>query len=159
LCQISHPIGEGFGAATCPHGSRPTTGAIKLWLRHMPRDTEHATCQERDSVPPHAPRHRARHPPREGSGVTTCPEAPSPSRSRRGLRSHHVSHGSRLIPCAGRLWHRHVIEAPGPPPGRAPVSPRVLWLQTCLLLWEGSRAATCSVAHGPPGVTVHSQAA
>jgi hypothetical protein len=42
-----------------------------------------------------------------------------------------------------------MIEALGPPPGRAPVLPHVMWPQTCLLVWEGSGAATCPVALGP----------
>jgi hypothetical protein len=57
--------------------------------------------------------------------------------------------GSKPAPCAGRLWRRHVTEAPGPPPGRAPVPPRVLWLQTRLLVREGSGATTCLVALVP----------
>jgi hypothetical protein len=68
-----------------------------------------------------------------------------------------VSHGSRLVPCAGRLWRRHVTEAPGPPPGRALVSPRVLWLQTCLLVQEDPGATTCPVTLGLWGVPVRSQ--
>jgi hypothetical protein len=108
-------------------------------------------------VPPRAPRHRACHPPGEGSGVATCPKTPSSSADRRGLQSRHVSHGFRPVPCAGRLYRCHVTEAPGLPPRRAPVSPRVLWLQTCLLVQEGSGAATCPVALGPRGVPVRSQ--
>jgi hypothetical protein len=49
----------------------------------------------------------------------------------------------------------HVTEALGPSPNRAPVSPCVMWLQTRLLVREGSGAATCPVALGPracPGV-------
>jgi hypothetical protein len=80
---------------------------------------------------------------RKGSRVATWPEAPSLSPSRRGLWSRHVPHGSRPTPCAGRLRRRHVTEALGPPLGRAPVSPHVLWLQTLLLVREGSRAAMC----------------
>jgi hypothetical protein len=45
-----------------------------------------------------------------------------------------------------------VTEAQGPPSDRASVPPRVLWLQTRLLLWEGSAATTCPVALGPQGV-------
>jgi hypothetical protein len=135
-----------------PPGFRSVSGARRLWLRHMPRGTEHATCQtrqERAPVSPRVPRHRARHASGEGSGVATCPEAPSPSPDMRRLQSRHVPHGYRPTPCAGRLWHRHVAEAPGPPPGRAPVSARVMWLQTRLLVREGSGAATCPVALRP----------
>jgi hypothetical protein len=132
-----------------PHGSRSVPGARGLWLHHVPQGTEHATHQKMAMGSPHAPWHRACHPPGKGSGVTTCLEAPSapptrkglwcchvprgtqhqsPSLGRRGLQSRHVPHGSRPAPCAGRLWRRHVTEAPRPPPGRAPISPRVLWL-------------------------------
>jgi hypothetical protein len=100
-------------------------------------------------VPTHALRHHAHHSLGVGSGVATCPEAPSPSLGRRRLRSRHMPHGSRPAPCVGRLWRRHVTEAPGPPPGRAPVPARVLWLQTLLLVREGFGAVTCSVALGP----------
>jgi hypothetical protein len=100
-------------------------------------------------VSPRALRRRARHPPGKGSGVATCPEAPSPSPGRRGLQSSHMPRGSRPTPCTGRLWRRHVTEAPGPPPGMAPISPRVMWLQTRLLVREGSGAATCPVALNP----------
>jgi hypothetical protein len=91
---------------------------------------------------PRALRHRARHPPGRGFGVTTCPEAPIPSPGRRGLRNRHVPRGFRPAPCTGRLWRHHMSEAPRPPPGRAPILPHVLWLQTRLLVWEGSRAAS-----------------
>jgi hypothetical protein len=97
-------------------------------------------------VSPCAPRHRAHHPLGKGSGVTTWPEAPSPSPGRKGLRSHHVPRGSRPAPCVGRLRCHHVTEAPGPPSGRAPVSPRVMWLQSYFLVQEGTGAAMCPVA-------------
>jgi hypothetical protein len=97
--QTSHPVGQGSGAAMCPHSSRLAPGAKELWLRHVPHGIEHATRQERASVSPCAPMHQAHHSPGEGSGVTTCPEAPSPSPSRRGLWSHRVSHDSRPVPC------------------------------------------------------------
>jgi hypothetical protein len=42
-----------------------------------------------------------------------------------------------------------VTEAPGPPPGRAPLPARVLRLQTHLLVQEGSGATTFLVALGP----------
>jgi hypothetical protein len=41
-----------------------------------------------------------------------------------------------------------VTEAPRPPSGRASVSPRVMWLQTRLLVQEGFGAVTCPVALG-----------
>jgi hypothetical protein len=100
-------------------------------------------------VSPRAPRHRACYPPGKGSGVATCPEVPSPSPSRRGLWSHHVPRGSRPTPCAGRLWRHHMSEAPEPPSGRTLVSPHVMWLQTHLLVQEGSGATTCPVALSP----------
>jgi hypothetical protein len=86
-----------------PHGSRSAPGARELWLHHVPRGTEHATCQKRALMSPHspwhractcqerapmsprAPRHRACHPSGKGSSAATCPEAPSPSPSRRWL--------------------------------------------------------------------------
>jgi hypothetical protein len=120
-----------------------------LRCRHVPHDTERATRQERALVSPRAPRYHARHSPGEGSGVATCPEAPSSSPGRRRLRSRHAPRGFRPAPCAGRLWRRHVTEAPGPPLGRAPVPARVLRLQTRLLVREGSGATTCPVALGP----------
>jgi hypothetical protein len=125
--------------------------SVRRGLRccHVPHGTERATHQERAPVSPRASRHRARHPPGKGFGVVTCPETPSPSPGRRGLWSRHVSHGFRPAPYAVRLWRRHVTEASGPPPGRAPVSSHVLWLQTRLLMREGSGAATCPVALGP----------
>jgi hypothetical protein len=110
--------------------------------------------------------HRAHHQER-GSVVATCLQAPCASPVRKELRCYHVLWGTKSVtrqerapelPCgsclqarpwAGRFWRRHVTEAPGPPPGRAPVSPRVLWLQTHLLVREGFRAATCPVALGP----------
>jgi hypothetical protein len=120
-----------------------------LQCRHVPHGTEYATRQERASMSPHAPRHCARHPPGKGSGVATCSEAPSPSPGRSGLQSHNVPHGSTPAPCAGRLWRRHKTEAPGTPPDRVPVSPCVMWLQTRLLVREGSGATTCPMALGP----------
>jgi hypothetical protein len=57
--------------------------------------------------------------------------------------------GSRPAPCSGKLWHHQVTEAPGPPPGRATVPACVMWLQTRLLVREGSGAITCLVALGP----------
>jgi hypothetical protein len=123
----------------------------------VPRDTEHATRQKRALMSPRAPWHRARHLPGKGSGVTTCPEAPSPSPGRRRLWSRHVPHGPRPAPYTGRLWCRHMTEAPGPPSGRAPVPARVLWLQTRLFVWEGSKVVTCPVALGPGRTCVFSR--
>jgi hypothetical protein len=150
-----------------PHDSRSVLGARRLWLRHVPRGTEHATRQKRALMSPCAPWHRACHPPGKGSCVAMCLEAPCAPLARRGprcyhvpqgtepipgrrrLRSHHTPHGSRPAPYAGRLERRHVTKAPGPPPDRAPVPRRVLWLQTCFLVCEGSGAAMCRVALGP----------
>jgi hypothetical protein len=129
------------------HSTPPTRRGLRC--RHVPHVTECATCQERAPVSPRAPRHQSRHPLGKCSGVAMCPEAPSPSPDRRGLWSRNVPHGSRPALCAGRLWHRHVTEVPGPPLDRAPISPRVIWLQTRILVWEGSGAATCPVTLGP----------
>jgi hypothetical protein len=116
---------------------------------------------------PCAPWHRARHPPGKGSGIATCPEAPCTPLARKGLWCCHVPRGIETVtrqeralesPCASWLQARplcrmalasHVTEALGPPPGRAPISPHVLWLQTHPLVREGSRAATCLVVVGP----------
>jgi hypothetical protein len=102
-----------------PPGFRSVSGARRLWLRHMPRGTEHATCQtrqERAPVSPRVLRHRARHASGEGSGVATCPEAPSPSPDRRRLQSRHVPHGYRLAPAQGgsgiATWPRHQDHRP-----------------------------------------------
>jgi hypothetical protein len=107
---------------------------------HLPRKGSGvAMCPEAPSTPP----------PGKGSSVATCPEAPSPLPDTRGLWSCHVPHGSRPAPCAERLWHCHMIEALGPPLDRAPVPLHVLWLLTCLLVWEGSGETTCPVALSP----------
>jgi hypothetical protein len=111
-----------------PHDSRFVPDARRLWLCHVPRGIEHATRQKRALVSPRAPCHKACHSLGVGFGVATCPEAPSPSPDRRRLQSRHVPRGSWPAPCVGRLWRRHVTEAPGPLLGRAPVPPRVLWL-------------------------------
>jgi hypothetical protein len=137
-----------------PHGSRSVPGAKELWLRHVLRGIEHATRQKRAPVSPRAPWHRARHLPRKGSGVTTCPEAPCAPPARKGLwcchvprgtepitrqerapesPRGHIPRGSRPTPCAGRLLRRHMTEAPRPPLDGASVSPRVLWLHIRLL--------------------------
>jgi hypothetical protein len=92
---------------------------------------------------------RARHPPGEGSDVATCPKAPSPSPDRRRLKSHHVPRGSRSPPYTGRLWRCHMTEESRPRLDRAPVPPCVMWLQTHLLVLEGSRATMCPVALDP----------
>jgi hypothetical protein len=132
-----------------PHDSRSVFGARGLWLHHMPRRIEHATHQKRAPVSPRAPWHRAHHPSGKGSGVATCPKAPCAPLIRKGLQSRHVPRGSRPAPCVGRLWRHLITEAPGPPLGRSLVSPRVLWLQTRLLVREGSGATMCLVALGP----------
>jgi hypothetical protein len=82
--QTPHPAGEGSGAATCPHDSKPAPGARELWLRHVPRGTEHVTCQERAPVSQRTPRHRARHPAGEDSEVATCLAAPVSSPAQEG---------------------------------------------------------------------------
>jgi hypothetical protein len=142
-------VSESSGSTTCPKAQSMPPARRRLRCRHVPRGTERATRQERALVLPCALRHQARHTTGKGSGVATGPEAPSPSPDRRGLRSHHVPCGSKPTPCTGRLWHCHMTDTPGPPPGRAPVSPCVLCLQTCLLVREGSGAITCPVAVSP----------
>jgi hypothetical protein len=99
--------------------SAPGKGGLRC-RRVSPRLQTRSRCQ-RALASPRAPWHRARHPSGEGSGVFTCPTAlnpppgmegsgvttypvtPTPPPDRRGLRSHHVSHGSRPIPYVGRL--------------------------------------------------------
>jgi hypothetical protein len=136
-------------SATCPEAQSMPPTRRGLRCHHIPHGTERATRQERALVLPHALRHHTCHLPGKDYGVAMCPEASSPSPGRRGLQSHHVLHGSRPAPCTGRLWCLHVTEAPGPSPGRAPASPRVLWLQTHLLVREGSEATKCLVAPSP----------
>jgi hypothetical protein len=129
ILQTGYPCAKDL--KDLPHGSRPAPGARELWLCHVPRGIEHATCQERALVSPRAPWHRARHPPGRGFGVATCPEAPSAPPVRKGLRCHHMARGTEPrgswpTPCEGRLRRHHVTETPGPPFGRTPVSPRVM---------------------------------
>jgi hypothetical protein len=139
----------GSGSTTCPEAQSTPRARRGLRCCHVPHGTEHATRQEKTLVSPRALRHYVHHSPGEGSSVAMCPKAPSLSTGRRRLWSRHVPRGSRPAPYAGRLWRRHVTEAQGPPPGRAPVSTRVLQLQTHLLVREGSEAAMCPVALGP----------
>jgi hypothetical protein len=75
------------------------------------------------------------HPAGTGSGVTAYPR------------------GSRPAPGVGELWHRHVPHSTGHATrqGKAPVSPRVPWLQTHLPVREGSGVATCHRACHPVG--------
>jgi hypothetical protein len=128
--RARHPLEEGSGVATCPtaQSAPPTRKGLR--------------CR------PCAPRHRVCHPSGKVSDVATCPETLIPTPNRRGLQSRHVPRGSRTAPYVGRLWRRHVTKAPGPLLGKAPVSPCVQWLQTRLLVKEGSGAATCPVALG-----------
>jgi hypothetical protein len=111
-------------------------------------------------APPRVPGNRARYLLEQGFGVATCPmaqsapparkgfwcrhvaEAPCTPPVRRRLRSRHVPRGSRPTLCSGRLCRHHMTEALGSPSDRALVLPRVLWLQTRLLVREGSGAAT-----------------
>jgi hypothetical protein len=67
------------------------------------------------------------HPTGKGSNVATCPTALDPP------------------PGVGGLLRHHVPRATGPTTrqGKAPVSPCVLPLQTCLSVWEGSGIITC----------------
>jgi hypothetical protein len=140
---------ESFGSTTCREALSTPSARRGLQCSHVPCGTEHTTRQEGALISPRTPRNRACHSPGKGFGVATWPEAPNPSPSRRGHQSCHVPHGSRPAPCTGRLRHHHLTEAPGPPPSRAPVSPCVLWLQTRLLVREGSGSTTCPVALGP----------
>jgi hypothetical protein len=129
-----------------------------LWTRSwcqralaLPRAPWHWACHQLGEGSGVATCPTALNPPpsTEGSGVATYPMAPNPPPGRGGLQSHHVSCGSRPVPYVGRLWRHHMFRALGPPLGRAPASPCVLWLQTCLLVREGSGAATCTVALSP----------
>jgi hypothetical protein len=129
--RACNPPEGGSSVATCPMAQSKPPARKGLWCHHVPRGTVRAIHQERAPV------------------FAKCPEAPNPSPDRRRLRSHRMPHVSRPAPYAGRLWRRHVTEALGPPHGRASVPPRVLWLQTCLLVQEGFRAATCPVTLGP----------
>jgi hypothetical protein len=61
--------------------------------RSAPRLQIHSRCQ-RALAPPHAPRHRACHPPEESSTVTTCPMAQSMPPVRKGLQCHYVPRGT-----------------------------------------------------------------
>jgi hypothetical protein len=86
LCtRLKRLATEGSGSATCPDAQSTPPTRRGLQCRHVPHGTEHATRQERAPVSPSAPRHRAHHLPEKGSGVTTCPEAPSSSPGGRGL--------------------------------------------------------------------------
>jgi hypothetical protein len=78
--------------------------------------------------------YRACHPTGKGSGVAMSPVDSDPP------------------PSAGGLWRRPVPRGTGPAArqGRVSVSPRVLQLQTCLPVQEGSDVATCAVASCPP---------
>jgi hypothetical protein len=93
-----------------PAGSSPSRGGpsghywnpadrVPLCIRlkrSAPQLQTRSRCQ-RALAPPRASRHRARHPPGKGSGVATCPEAPSPSPSRKGLRCCHVPRGTEPV--------------------------------------------------------------
>jgi hypothetical protein len=92
----------------------------------------------------------------EGFDVTMCPIALGLPFGKGGLWSRRMSHGSRPVLCVERLWHRHVSEAPEPPPDRAPVSSCVLWLRTRLPVQEGFGASTCPMALSLRGVPVRS---
>jgi hypothetical protein len=143
------PVPKNSGSAMCPEAQSMPPARRGLRCCHVSRGIECATRHEGALMSPRDPRHRACHPLGKGFGVATWPKAPSPSLDRRGPQSRHVTHGSSPAPCVGRLRHRHVTKAPGPPPGRALISPCVLWLQTRLLVREGSGATTCPVAHSP----------
>jgi hypothetical protein len=69
---------EGSGSATCPKAQGMQPARRGLQCRHVPHGTEQATCQERALVSPRASRHRARHPPGEGSGVCQMPRGTEP---------------------------------------------------------------------------------
>jgi hypothetical protein len=81
----------------------------------------------------------------ESSSNATCPGAPGMRPTRRGLRCHHVSHGSNPTSWYGGLWRHHVPRGTGlaTRQGRFSESPCVSWLQTRPLAREGSGIATC----------------
>jgi hypothetical protein len=101
--------------------------------RSAPQLQIHSRCQEALALR-HAPRHRARHPPKEGSSVATCPMAQSTLPIRKGLRCRHMPRGTVRATCQGR----------------APVLPRAPRHRTRHLTGEGSGVATCLMALGPP---------
>jgi hypothetical protein len=116
----------------------------------MPRGTEHIAHQKRAPVSSCALWHRARHPSRKGSGVTTCLEAPCAPLASRGLWCCHVRRGTEPITRQKK----------------ASESPRASWLQARPLRREalalprgrGTRTTvrqdsdidTCPVALNPP---------
>jgi hypothetical protein len=95
-------VPEGSDFATCPEAQSTSPVRRGLQYHHVPYETERATHheralmsprtpstvratrQERASVLPHAPRHQARHPAGEGSGVTTFLVAPGPPPAQEG---------------------------------------------------------------------------
>jgi hypothetical protein len=101
--------------------------------RLAPRLQIHSWCQEALALP-HALRHRARHPPEEGSGVAMYPMAQSVPPARKRLRCHHVPRGTM------HATHQE----------RAPVLPCAPGHRARHLAGEGSGVATHLVAPGPP---------
>jgi hypothetical protein len=89
---------------------------------------------------------------REGSGITTCPMAPSSPLVREGSCVTTCLAVLDPPPAAGELWRCHVSCGTGltSRPRRAPASPCVPWFQTQLPVREGSGVAMCVVAPGPP---------
>jgi hypothetical protein len=101
--RARHPSGEGSGVFTCPTAPNPPpvmegSGVTTYPVTPTPPPDRGEgsgvfTCPTAPNPPPGM----------EGSGVTTYPVTPTPPPDRRGLRSHHVSHGSRPVPYVGRL--------------------------------------------------------
>jgi hypothetical protein len=123
------PVPKGSGSATCPEAQSTPPARRRLRCCHVPHVTERVTYQERALMLLRAPTHRVRHPPGEGSGVATCPEAPSPSPGRGRLRSCHMPCGSRPAPAQE-----------GSPSDQ----------DTRTIVWQGFGTTTCPVAPDPP---------
>jgi hypothetical protein len=107
-------VSESSIIAMCPMAPDAPPDREGLRCHHVSRDSR-PTSWCRGSGVTSAPWHQARYPAGKGSSVTMCPTAPDPPPSTGGLWCHHVAHGTE----------------PTTQQGRAPVSPRVLWLWTC----------------------------
>jgi hypothetical protein len=134
--------------------------------RLAPRLQICSLCQEALALP-RVRRHRARHPPGKGPGVTTCPEAPCVPLTKRGLQCCHVPRGIEPItrqekapesPHASwlqaRPLHRKALASPRDR-GLGTTAPQGFGTDTCPAApdpppgAEGSGATTCLVALGP----------
>jgi hypothetical protein len=111
--RARHLLEEGSGVATCPMSQSASPIRKGLWCCCVPQRTVCATRQERTLVLPHAPRHRARHPEGQGSGVATCLVAPGPPPTQEGSPS---DQDTRTIVWQG-FGTTTCPVAPDPPPG------------------------------------------